>query len=254
MSKILLAICTAVAVGAIGTGPLCAQPDVLERLTESRLGAIQPGEYVGGDRIRFELGVQGANYLLRFAGDREVFALYSDRISFGGRVLRYDSGETAIRVAGWGAMTLYTDSSPNGLPTTRISDATIASPSGISTGEMESLAADEGQHLAYARRLRITFTADWSVLETNSALRAAALDAMLNAARGIERFTRAEQSRDIMGNRISAVTLATARRPTLSLHDRTLIVTFNPDQGFFGRASSRAIARALGVLLGRTHQ
>jgi hypothetical protein len=114
---------------------------------------------------------------------------------------------------------------------------------------MQAVAGDESEHLAYARRIRVAFTADWSVLETNGVLRSTALDAMENAARGIERFTHASSGRDTISDRVSAVTLATAMRPTLRLHDKTLIVTFNPDRGYFGRASSRAIARALALVL-----
>jgi hypothetical protein len=48
---------------------------------------------------------------------------------------------------------------------------------------------------------------------------------------------------------VSAVAITPGSRPTLGLSGRTLVVTFNAGQGFQGRASSRAIARALGQVL-----
>jgi hypothetical protein len=50
---------------------------------------------------------------------------------------------------------------------------------------------------------------------------------------------------------VSAVTITPSSHPTLGLNGRTLIVTYNPGMGFAGRASSRAIARALGNVVGR---
>lgn len=227
-----------------------AQSGLMERLTLDRLAAVQPGLYVAGDRVRFQLGGAGNNYLLRFQGNPEIFVLYSDRTSLGSRELKYDSGETAIRVAGWGGLTLYTDSDPNGLPAVRTGDAAIPPLGPVTLDDIQSAAGDEGQHLGYTRRLKITFTADWNVLEANPGLRGPAFDAMENAARGIDRFARSGANRDQLSNRIDTVTLATATRPTIYLHSRTLVVTFNPDRGYVGRASSRAIARALDSLFG----
>ena len=230
--------------------PALAQSDIIERLTLDRLAAIQPGLYVAGDRVKFQLGGAGHNFLLRFEGNPEIFVLYSDRTSLGSRELKYDSGETAIRVAGWGGVTLYTDSAPNGLPAVRLGDSAIAPLPPVALDDIQSAAADEGQHLGYTRRLRISFTADWSVLEANPELRSPAFDAMENAARGIDRFTRSGANRDVMASRIETVALASGMRPTIKLQGKTLIVTFNPDRGYVGRASSRAIARALGSLFG----
>ncbi len=231
--------------------PAFAQMGLFERLATDRLAPVQPGVYLAGDKIKFQLSPSGSNFLLRFDGNAEVFALYSDRASMGSRLLKYDSGETAIRVAGWGALTLYTDLQPNGLPAVRVADASLQPRQPLTVEEIEKIASDETQHLAYARKLRVLFTADWSVLETNAYLRAMALDAMENAARGLDRFARSHTSRDAIAKAIKTVTLATGRRPTISLHEKTLIVTFNPERGYFGRASSRAIARALATVLAR---
>ncbi|HEY4114022.1 MAG TPA: DUF4908 domain-containing protein [Rhizomicrobium sp.] len=219
-----------------------------ERLTMDRVGAVQPGTYAAGDKIKFVIDTAGNNYLLRFDGDPEVFAVYVDRISLGGRLLKYDSGEIVARVSGWGGITLYTDGNPNGLPAVRAGDGNIAAPAPIGIDQVQAIAASEGERLA-ALRMKITFTADWSVLENNLAMRLVAVDAMENAARGIERFAKNGSAREQVAHHVNTVTLATSLKPTLSLDAKTLIVTFDPDRGYFGRASSRAIARALKIVL-----
>ena len=248
MSRPLSAVVvlTAVLLHAV---PAFAQTGLLERLAIDRLAAVQPGAYIAGDRIKFELESVGGNFLLRFDSNPEIFVLYSDRASLGSRILKYDSGETAARVAGWGGLTLYTDSQPNGLPAVRVGDAALQPPPTLSVGEMETIAATESRRLVSSRKVRLAFTADWSVLETSAELRVRALDAMENAARGLDRFARTVSSRGTLSSHINVVTLATGMRPTISLRDKTLIVTFNPERGYFGRASSRAIARALATVL-----
>jgi len=216
------------------------------RLSIDRLAYIQPGTYMAGDATAFELVADGGNYLLRFRGSPEVFVLYADHGSLGGRILKYDSGETAMNVAGWGGMTLYTDQSPQGLPAVRTGDALPPQPPGVSTSEMQTAANDEAERLAYIRRINVQFTADWNGLGENASARAFAFDAMENTARGIERFSGGGEHREAFAKHVSQVMIVLGSRPTLGLNGRTLVVSFNPGMGFAGRASSRAIARALG--------
>jgi hypothetical protein len=216
------------------------------RLSIDRLAYVQPGTYMAGDTTAFELVADGGNYLLRFRGSPEVFVLYADHGSLGGRILKYDSGETAVNVAGWGGMTLYTDQSPQGLPAVRTGDALPPQPPGVSTSEMQAAANDEAERLAYIRRINVQFTADWNGLGENALARAFAFDAMENTARGIERFSGGGEHREAFAKRVSQVMIVQGSRPTLGLNGRTLVVSFNPGMGFAGRASSRAIARALG--------
>lgn len=251
--KAAFAISVGAATMLAGVSVSHAQTGSLEdRLTMDRVGAVQPGTYTAGDKIKFVIDTAGNNYLLRFDGDPEVFAVYVDRISLGGRLLKYDSDETLARVSGWGGITLYTEHAPNGLPAVRSGDGNIGPPVPAGIDQVEAMAASEGAQLAVLRRLKITFTADWSVLENNLPMRMRALDAMENAARGIERFVKSGSTRDEVAEHVNSVTLATSTKPTLSLDSKTLIVTFNPDRGYFGRASSRAIARALKIVLAKT--
>ena len=55
--------------------------------------------------------------------------------------------------------------------------------------------------------------------------------------------------RESLSRRVSEITLAKGGTPAVKLSGKTLLITFNPDAGYEGRASSRAIASALGTLL-----
>lgn len=175
--------------------------------------------------------------------------LYADHGALGGRILKFDSGETALNVAGWGGMTLYTDQAPQGLPAVRTGDALPPQPPNVSTQDIQAAAGDEAERLAYVRRINVQFTADWNALNENPLTRGFAFDTMENTARGIERFSGGGAQREAFVRHVSSVMIVQGSRPTLGLSGRTLMVSFNPGLGFAGRASSHAIARALGNVL-----
>lgn len=231
---------------------LCASPQLAhaqssfaDRLASDRLAQIRPGAYQAGDDVQFIIEMLNSHYLMQITGKPEVFVLYPGNASLGGRVLKYDSGETALRVAGWGGITLYTDEKPGGLPAVRTADATTPTPQSVSLKGMEKAAKDEMQHLAYIHRLHISFTADWKTLANDADQRALAFDAMENAVRGIDRFANNAKGRAALAGKVKAVYIVAAAKPTLALKGDTIIVTFNPAKYYAGRASSRAIARAL---------
>ncbi|HUO90797.1 MAG TPA: DUF4908 domain-containing protein [Rhizomicrobium sp.] len=226
-----------------------AQESLGARLMMDRLGDIQTGAFTAGDTVRFTLSHYAENYLMRFDGDPEIYVLYADHGSLGGRLLRYDSGGTALAVSGWGAMTIYTDAAPGGLPAERSGDATMPVLPQVSLAAVQEAADDEGQHLAYMRGIRLSFAADWAQLATDAGLRMMTFDALQNAARGIERFVASAKARAALAAKMDSVEIVTGGRPTIALHGRTLLVTFVPSRGFAGRASSHGIARALGQLL-----
>jgi hypothetical protein len=216
-----------------------AQDSLEERLNSDRVGYIEPGNYLAGDRVAFSIDAAGQNYYLRLDGSPEVFVLYQDRVAMGGRVLKFDSGETALSVSGWGG----------GLPAERTGDSTPPSLMPASTQDIQSAAADEAQHLSYTRRLNISFTANWSALSGDLSARSLLLDTMENTARGIDRFSASGAGHDALARRVESVAFEEASRPTITMNGRTLVVTFNPRHGYIGRASSRAIDRALGKIL-----
>jgi hypothetical protein len=226
-----------------------AQDELGARMLQERIGDVRPGTYSAGDQLKFTLNHYLDHYLLRFIGDTEIYVLNIDHGSLGGRVLKYDSGATALLVSGWSAITLYTDAQPSGLPAERTGDAIMPVVVPISLADMERAAGDEANHLAYARSVHLTFLADWPALAGNPAMRAFAFDALQNVARGIDRFAKSAAARTALVARIGSVQLMAGSRPLVTLKGRILNITFNPAQGFSGRASSRAVANALGELL-----
>jgi hypothetical protein len=224
-----------------------ASAEVFDRIERQHFGSITAGSYQAGDNLRFSIDRYRNEYLMRYAGQPEVFVLYADFGSLGGRVLRYDSGAIAIQVAGWGAMTIYTDDRPEGLPAVRTGDSSAPNLPSATLAQAQSAADDETAHLSYTRGVHVSFTADWDALSGDSNLRALAFDAMENAARAIDRFTANQAARAVFAQRVSAVRIQQSDdRPKIQMSGKTLIVTFNPRQGYMGRASSRAIAYALG--------
>src|SRR5271166_5238180 len=133
-----MTICAVLAFAAFDAPFAAAQDSLESRLFADRVGYIAPGAYLAGDRVPFTLDTAGSEYLLRFAGSPEVFVLYADRVSLGGRVLKYDSGETALKVSGWGGMTLYTDAVPGGLPAERSGDSTPPAPASVSISDIQN--------------------------------------------------------------------------------------------------------------------
>src|SRR5437764_1226447 len=69
------------------------------RISTYRLGHLEPGTYMAGEKTEFELSAAGPNYLLRCDRSPEVFVVTPDSAPMGGRLFRYDSGETALQVA-----------------------------------------------------------------------------------------------------------------------------------------------------------
>ena len=246
MARLFIAIAAFLLASAVT--PLYAQDSLLNRLEGDKLADVQSGAYVAGDNVKFALNWDGANFLLRFDGNPEVFVLYAARSSMGGRELKYDSGDTALQIAGWGGMTLYTDGQPGGLPAVRTGDSVAPSPPNVALGDMQSAASDEGEHLAYMRGLHLSFNADWNALASNSANRTYAFDTMENAVRGIDRFSATVPGREALAHRVDIVMIEPGGKPIVALNARTLVVAFNPSRGYEGRASSRAIARGLGII------
>lgn len=216
------------------------------KLSAERIGDVETGDYNAGDKLHFTLVGYGDKFLLRYSDSPEVFVLYPYRASLGGQVLKYDSGVTLLRVSSWGAMTIYTDNAPGGLPTTRIGNPTNLTHAPISIATLTQALADETGYLASARRLQIGFSI--GTLPADPQTRAMAFDTLINTGMGIGRFTASSNAHDLVARKIGAVKIITSAKPVIRLRGRTLIVTFVPAQGYAGRASSRAIARALGKL------
>jgi len=236
----------------IGT-PVCSAElgqSLQARLSSDRLGHLEPGDYQAGEKAEFELGMVGSRYLLRCNGSPEIFVLTPDSAPMGGRILRYDSGETALQVSGWGGVTFYSDANPEGLPAVRTGIVPAFALSTVTAEDIRAAADDLADAIERTHRINLVSLVDWSSVPDTSSAHARTLDAMENIARGIERLGRSSRSRQILSHRISEILIGGGATPAVKLSGKMLLITFNPEAGYEGRASSRAIASALGTLLG----
>ncbi|HEU0095619.1 MAG TPA: DUF4908 domain-containing protein [Rhizomicrobium sp.] len=229
-------------------------PGMAARLSAERVGAVESGLYSAGDERTFILApYAGDKYLLRFTGAGERFVLSVDRGSLGARLLKYDTGTTALRISVWGGLTLYTQDYPGGMPATRQGDAPAVGALAVSAPELQTAFNDEAGHLSYSQKIVLKFSADPAVLAADPETRGRAFDALTNAAVGIERFLAAAPSaRPALTKRINNVKVAEGGKPTISITGQTLLVSFVPGEGHEGHASSLAIQQELGKLLAPT--
>ena len=246
-----IAILFCVALLGMSAAPACAQ--VNSKIRQEHFGSIVAGDYQAGDKLHFSLTRYQADrfeneFLMRIAGQPEVYVLYADYASLGGRVLKFDSGAIAIQVAGWGNMTIYTDDQPDGLPAVRTGDDQAPSLAPVSLPQIQSAANDEAQHLSYSRGVQVSFTADWNMLAGDAGQRELAFDALENTARGVDRFTANAAARTVFQQRVGSISIQAGDKPIIRLAGKTLIVTYNPHQNYAGRASSRAISYAMGKM------
>ena len=221
------------------------------RLAAERVGAVQGGIYTAGENNSFTLqAYPGGKYLLRFSGHPETFVLNVERASLGAKLLKYDTGTTAIRISVWGGLTLYTQNAPQGVPATYQGVAPASPPLAISAMELQTAINDEGSHLTYVQNVPLKFSADAAVLAADPETRGRAFDALTNAAVGIERFLAAAPSaRPALVKRVNSVKVAEGGKPTVSLVGQTLLVSFVPGEGHEGHASSLAIQQELTKLM-----
>jgi hypothetical protein len=164
-------------------------------------------------------------------------------------LLKYDTGATALRVSVWGGLTLYTQDVPGGAPATRQGEAPDAGMGSVSAFELGTAMHDEASHLSYVQSIALNFAADPAVMKAGGETRAVAFDTLTNTVTGIERFLAAPQARRELTRRINAVRVTEGAKPTVIIAGRALMVSFVPGEGYDGRASSHAIAHALGKLL-----
>jgi hypothetical protein len=226
--------------------PLRAQPsDLAARLSADKAADVETGAYEAGENIDFTLERLGDKYLLRFAGNPETFVLTVDRVILGGRVFKYDTGTTALRISVWGGMTLYTDTAPGGLPATRTGDVTPLTRAPVTASDLENALRDEAAHLAYADKLELRFSANG--IGDNA--REDAFDALVSIGAAIERVAAAPAGQSALQRQILAVRLSPGDKPGLTLSGRTLVVDFVSGRGPLGRLSSRAMTVELGKIL-----
>lgn len=220
--------------------------DPLEALQFQQASA-QPrnGIYLAGDDVRFIIDRRGGYVRLRFENGDEEFYLTNGPASLGSHVLRYDTGEVALKVAGWGEMTLYTRDEPRGLPAARVSDAPQPRISPPGAQALQSLAASLSRHLQEARGLSLRIEGDWQNFAANDLVAGLVQDAMRNTERALEWVAAKPEMRDTLTRKLATVHFAEDTRMVARLQDHTLVITYTTTDGPAGRPSSLALERAL---------
>jgi hypothetical protein len=146
-------------------------------------------------------------------------------------------------------MTLYTADTPGGLPVTRIGDSATIPRAPVARSDLVAALTDEESHLAYTQQLRLRFVADPGLLAGNDDTRDLTFDALVSAGAGIERLLASPGGHQALAHKFTAVRLVPSDKPAVTLSGKTLLVGISPAAGAAGRASSRAVAYALGKLL-----
>jgi hypothetical protein len=203
------------------------------------------GTYLAGD-YRFAINRFGDYERFRFSGDDEMYYLTIDPAPMGGRVLKYDSGEIVLQVAGWGGVTLYTKRNPNGLPAERAGDTTGLEPAPlVPANQVKTFALRISDEIQQRTGLLIGFRANWEELANSDPMRALACDAIRNAARAIEWVASSHKAGQVLITQFNVVRITPTKVPTVSIGENLLTIGFASSLGEAGRPSSLAIIRVL---------
>ena len=78
-----------------------------------------------------------------------------ERGSLGAKLLKYDTGATALRVSVWGGMTLYTQDAPQACPPPTRAMRTAPAALAVSASELTDRLGDETSHLVYVQNIAL---------------------------------------------------------------------------------------------------
>ncbi|MGQ0741836.1 MAG: DUF4908 domain-containing protein [Alphaproteobacteria bacterium] len=243
----LFLLCTLCTPLAFSGAPFAhAQEDPIRGLKmpgQPRPDLPEDGSYLAGDSVRFSLDRYRNFERLRISGDDEVFYLTIEPAALGGRVLKYDSGDVALKVAGWGGVTIYTSKSPGGIPAERLGDP--AAHVLVLVPDVKKFAVRTSEELQDRTGLTIGFRANWDVLNASDETRLLAGDAIRNAARAIERVAATRRLGQALLSHFNIVRIAPANETAVTIEQKLLVISIAPSQGQAGRPSSLAIAQAI---------
>ena len=202
------------------------------------------GTYAAGEKTEFIIDHRGDQVRLRFSGSDEVFYLSSEAAPLGARVLKYDTGDPALRVTGWGGVTLYTPEARTGVPAEYSDVVHNVDPPPVPANDVKRFAAGLAHDLNAGGDLIIGFAADWNILAQSAGTRELVCDAMRDTTYALEQVTTGP-ARNAIADHLHVVHIVERDRPSAVLRGGVLTVTVAPKIGEAGRPSSLAIAHAL---------
>lgn len=209
---------------------------------------LAEGFYVVNDDFKFSIARRYGLTLMRFAGDDELFVLTTDRAPLGGRVLKYDTGDVALQVTAYGAVTIYTSTAPGGLPADRVGDAEAVTFPIPTLTIVKSQATEWAAKLKKTHGLNLSFSVDWSRIDDGSA-RYLALEMIRNTARALSGLCANRAHQQELATRLKVVRILRGEKPNAIYRSGVMTLTFAPILGLKGRMSSLAIARAIRIWL-----
>jgi hypothetical protein len=202
------------------------------------------GTYSVGDTLSFALDHRNGRVRMRFADSDEVFYLSNESAPLGGRILKYDTGTTALQVAGWGGVTLYTADAQGGLPAEFTEATPSIDPAPVEGKDVKMFASRLARELSFREDFAVGFAAEWETLAQTEVDRALGCDAMRNATYALERLAKSGKRARVV-DRVHIVRVMHGDKAGATYNKGVLTITYAPKAGQAARPSSLAIANVL---------
>ena len=243
-----LSVLFALAVALLGGAGFSASAQQLPPSPRPLLTPATPmprdGTYMAGDTLSFVIDHRNGRVRIRFGDSDEVFYLSSEAAPLGGRILKYDTGTTALQVTGWGGVTLYTAEAQSGLPAEYADVVQNVDPTPVEGKDVKIFASHLAQELSFREDFAIGFAADWGDLAQTETARVLGCDAMRNATYALQRVAKTDK-RAAVADKVHIVRVMQGDRPGAGYKKGVLTVTYASKAGLAGRPSSLAITKVL---------
>lgn len=178
---------------------------------------------------------------LQFDGTDEVLLLRDGPAPGGARLLRFDTGDVALRQTPWGSLTLFTPEARGGVPVDAEGSAAPLDEAAPSIPAVEAAAAELGAFAGKRIGQPVEVTIDRAALIDSESGRATLLGAITNARLALNQYTHARGTVPAL----SQIAFVLGETPGGHLDSGRWEIAIAPDEGLAGRASSRALAQTL---------
>ena len=201
--------------------------------------APRVARYAAGDET-FVLDRSGDAPLLKFEGDREVWALRPTPGPRGDVIYKDDLGRPVLRFTRLGGLTVFTPDQPSGLPAAASGPAAALRPAAMTAVQLWRHLVRQSARASRALGRQIDFEAN-DVVQGSEAVYA---DAASLTAEAISREAPGLTPQSPL-SRVRKVEFVEGPRASAALEGSSLEITVAPDQGLAGRPSSQRVLTAL---------
>ena len=232
----------------IGRGPRSAILGAVFALAANLSGSLaradadRAGHYTTADgSIGFVLDLSGESPRQRFDSSPEILLLKPVAGPRGDTIYRRSDGRVVIRSTPYGALTLYSAESPDGVPVLRDGEAQALLPSNRTMNEVSALGPLFERHLASDDHLAIHVESPPpKLLTTQTALNTLG-DALENAYIAIDHVASMMGNTDI-GASVTTIRFVISDKRGVDMANKTLTIRFVPREQLAGRPTSYDIA------------